>query len=700
MLELRIEKRKSFLSKNEVAKRMLLALDSENENDSKEETEEEEEDGSKKKSKQKSDELNSEKAIKKDKETNDLSESESKERKKDWRRNKLLIGRLSETDSSDEEKRWSRKKKKEEEMKADNDNDSEGQNSSETRRRLKKTKRRVLGSDSDDVKIVSEDSSDSNFEVKTKRKGKKKSDSEKSIRSLSDSDSSHGKKKQKRRRIKAPISDSSDSEGNLDASQRSGDTPGKGRKNIRRMMKDESVGEATRRAAREEEERKKRIIDKQKMYNELYNIPVGIEKLDKLVLDFDLETKEELVSVHPKLVQKLKPHQAQGVKFMWDACFESVKQMKKSKGSGCILAHCMGLGKTFQVVTLVHTLLEHEVTKVKTVLIVCPLSTVLNWVAEFNMWLKDTGTEVNVFDLSRCRKNYERVYRLKEWQEDGGVMVIGYDMFRNLVTANTKKLRKKALDIVKSTLLDPGPDLVVCDEGHLLKNEMTALSKSMTKIRTLRRIVLTGTPLQNNLTEYHCMVQFVKPRLLGTSKEFKNRFVNPIVNGQFEDSTANDVKVMKRRAHVLHKMLEGSVQRFDYAVLTPFLPPKQEYVIFIRLTDVQIKIYRHYLDFYSQCSDGASKSKGARLFSDFQNLQRIWTHPRVLMLNAEKNEKIAETKLTIILFRVSVMAAIIMFDTPLIPHLCLFCLTVWFTKALSYMNKRTRGGWCGAKRMN
>nr|CAD7400342.1 unnamed protein product [Timema cristinae] len=597
MLELRIEKRKSFLSKNEVAKRMLLALDSENENDSKEEAEEEEEDESKKKSKQKTDKLNSEKDIKKNKETNDLSESESKEKeKKDWRRNKLLIGRLSETDSSDEEKRWSRKKKKEEEIKADND-------------KLKKTKRRVLGSDSDDVKVVSEDSSDSIFEVKTKTKGKKKSDSEKSIRSSSDSDSSHGKKKQKRRRIKAPISDSSDSEGNLDASQRSGDTPGKGRKNIRRMMKDESVGEATRRAAREEEERKKRIIDKQKMYNELYNIPVGIEKLDKLVLDFDLETKEELVSVHPKLVQKLKPHQgcfsyidchlqAQGVKFMWDACFESVKQMKKSKGSGCILAHCMGLGKTFQVVTLVHTLLEHKVTNVNSVLIVCPLSTVLNWVAEFNMWLKDTGTEVNVFELSRCRKNYERVYRLKEWQEDGGVMVIGYDMFRNLVTANTKKLRKKALDIVKSTLLDPD----------------------------------------------HCMVQFVKPRLLGTSKEFKNRFVNPIVNGQFEDSTANDVKVMKRRAHVLHKMLEGSVQRFDYAVLTPFLPPKQEYVIFIRLTDVQIKIYRHYLDFYSQCSDEASKSKGARLFSDFQNLQRIWTHPRVMMLNAEKNEKIAETK--------------------------------------------------------
>ena len=58
----------------------------------------------------------------------------------------------------------------------------------------------------------------------------------------------------------------------------------------------------------------------------------------------------------------------------------------------------------------------------------------------------------------------------------------------------------------------------------------------------------------------HCMMNFVKPNLLGTRKEFMNRFVNPISNGQHKDSTHADVTLMKRRAHILHEMLAGCVQ--------------------------------------------------------------------------------------------------------------------------------------------
>uniref|UniRef100_A0A8B9LG50 DNA helicase n=1 Tax=Astyanax mexicanus TaxID=7994 RepID=A0A8B9LG50_ASTMX len=418
----------------------------------------------------------------------------------------------------------------------------------------------------------------------------------------------------------------------------------KGRKKIRKILKDDKLRSETQNALKEEEERRKRIAEREQLREKLRETIVVEETSQvtcpittKLVLDEDEETKEPLVQVHRNLVTKLKPHQVDGVQFMWDCCCESVRKVQKSSGSGCILAHCMGLGKTLQVVTFLHTLLLCEKLNFATALVVCPLNTVLNWLNEFEKWqegLKDEES-LEVTELATVKRPQERAFALQRWHEDGGVMIIGYEMYRNLTQGRNIK-SKKLKEAFQKTLVDPGPDFVICDEGHVLKNEASAVSKAMNSIKTRRRVVLTGTPLQNNLIEYHCMVNFIKENLLGSVKEFRNRFINPIQNGQCADSTMVDVRIMKKRAHILYEMLAGCVQRRDYTALTKFLPPKHEYVLSVRMTPVQCKLYRYYLEHFTgvgSALEGGKGRAGTKLFQDFQMLSRIWTHPWCLQLD-------------------------------------------------------------------
>ncbi|XP_014679287.1 PREDICTED: transcriptional regulator ATRX homolog [Priapulus caudatus] len=144
------------------------------------------------------------------------------------------------------------------------------------------------------------------------------------------------------------------------------------------------------------------------------------------------------------------------------------------------------------------------------------------------------------------------------------------------------------------------------------------------------------------LTEYRCMLQFVKPNLLGTRKEFQNRFANPIKSGQHSDSTPYDVKLMKKRAHILHDLLAGCVQRRDYSALTKFLPPKTEFVISVRLSEVQIALYSKYMRLNGHSNEELStplKNVGATLFQDYHHLMCIWSHPWMLKLKQIREEK-------------------------------------------------------------
>lgn len=176
----------------------------------------------------------------------------------------------------------------------------------------------------------------------------------------------------------------------------------KGRKNIRKLIGNENLSGNTWLAAQDEMLRMQRVEDRKKMFSQMHID----HTLDNLVLDLDTDSQEPLISVDSKLVEKLKPHQAEGIKFTWDAVFESIKKLKEANntGGGCILAHSMGLGKTLQVVALIHTLLSHsEQTNIKRILIICPCNTLKNWVSEFEIWLNRCGGKpnINIVELSR-----------------------------------------------------------------------------------------------------------------------------------------------------------------------------------------------------------------------------------------------------------------------------------------------------------
>ncbi|RMZ68635.1 dsdna-dependent atpase [Pyrenophora seminiperda CCB06] len=281
------------------------------------------------------------------------------------------------------------------------------------------------------------------------------------------------------------------------------------------------------------------------------------------------------VIVDPVLSKHLREHQRDGVQFL----YECVMGMRCA-GEGAIMADEMGLGKTLQTIALLWTLMKQNpihgnAPVIKKALIVCPAGLVDNWKREFKKWL---GNErIGVYVLDAKNKKIANFTMGKSYN----IMIVGYEMLR----VYQEELKKGS-----------GVDIVIADEGHRLK---TANNKAMLAIQSLnteRRIILSGTPLQNDLGEFYTAIDFVNPGLLGQRAAFKRTFEAPILRSRQPDASESDLEKGEARWKELVSLTSQFMIRRTAEVLSQYLPPKTEHIVFCRPTKGQAEAYRAILD--------------------------------------------------------------------------------------------------------
>lgn len=368
------------------------------------------------------------------------------------------------------------------------------------------------------------------------------------------------------------------------------------------------------------------------------------EDPSKVVINPGKEEGQNFVYLNPKIGQLIQPHQKDGVQFMWRALTTNPQKLQ-----GCLLAHTMGLGKTMQVITILVTIAEAakssdaslrdqvpESLRTSQTLVLCPPSLVENWYEEFVMWAPDP-VEDNVGRIRKVTAADElrlRIKDIKAWKKEGGVLLMGFNTFRNLVGNIGNRLSEKDHEIILRSLLEK-PNLVVADEAHTAKNLKSKLNLAMNRFKSTTRIGLTGSPLANNLDEYYALIDWIAPGYLGDHVHFKARYSEPIALGFYKDSTRGDYIESRKRLTALIADLEPIVHRADISVLKGKLKGKTEFLIKVPLTKLQTDLYREYVDWMLGVTR-RDEPDTATLWSWLGELRLLCNHPKCYKEQLEK----------------------------------------------------------------
>lgn len=277
-----------------------------------------------------------------------------------------------------------------------------------------------------------------------------------------------------------------------------------------------------------------------------------------------------------------------------------------------ILADEMGLGKTIQSISLISYLYEVKHEK-QPFLVIVPLSTITNWTIEFEKWAPSLRTVVYKGNPNQRRSMQ---HQIKMGNFD--VLLTTYEY------------------IIKDRPLLAKHDWahMIIDEGHRMKNAQSKLSYTLTHYyKSKNRLILTGTPLQNNLPELWALLNFVLPKIFNSSKTFDEWFNTPFANTGTQEKlemTEEETLLVIRR---LHKVLRPFLLRRLKKEVEKDLPDKVEKVIKCKLSSLQQQLYeqmlKHNAFFIGAGTEGATKSGIKGLNNKIMQLRKICNHPFV-----------------------------------------------------------------------
>lgn len=321
------------------------------------------------------------------------------------------------------------------------------------------------------------------------------------------------------------------------------------------------------------------------------------------------------VVIDPRLAKILRPHQVAGVKFLYRCTSGLVDPVAK----GCIMADEMGLGKTLQCITLMWTLLKQSPRGKRTIekcIIVCPSSLVRNWANEIVKWLGEGALTPLAVD-GRSVKSSDLNQALQQWAVASGrnivrpVLIISYETLRR----NVERLAGTEVG------------LMLADEGHRLKNGDSLTFNALNSLKCDRRVILSGTPIQNDLSEYYSLLNFSNPGYLGTRHEFRKSFENAILRGRDADASDSERHKGDLKLRELSQLVSKFIIRRTNDILSKYLPVKYEYVVYVGLTALQRSLYEHFTK--SAANQTLISSQPLKAID---LLKKLCTHPDLLRL--------------------------------------------------------------------